>query len=77
MDNGEQKNCFDEPPQDSPSTTSEDIRTEEENIAQHENNFFANDSPVLGEEIEGGPCHSSRRTRTKRQKVSNTTGSSQ
>nr|GEW41573.1 putative reverse transcriptase, RNA-dependent DNA polymerase, Gag-polypeptide of LTR copia-type [Tanacetum cinerariifolium] len=48
---GEQ-NCFDGPPQNPSSTTTEDIGSEEENVAQHENDLFANNSPVLGPKIE-------------------------
>nr|GEX02670.1 RNA-directed DNA polymerase, eukaryota [Tanacetum cinerariifolium] len=33
-------------------TTTEDIGSEEENVAQHENDLFANNSPTLGPEIE-------------------------
>nr|GEZ30581.1 Gag-polypeptide of LTR copia-type [Tanacetum cinerariifolium] len=33
-------------------TTTEDIGSEEENVAQHENDIFTNNSPVLGPEIE-------------------------
>nr|GEZ67102.1 putative Gag-pre-integrase domain, Gag-polypeptide of LTR copia-type [Tanacetum cinerariifolium] len=51
LDNGEQ-NCFDGPPQNPSSTTTEDIGSEEENVAQHENDLFANNSPVWGPEIE-------------------------
>nr|GEV48079.1 putative reverse transcriptase, RNA-dependent DNA polymerase, Gag-polypeptide of LTR copia-type [Tanacetum cinerariifolium] len=51
LDSGEQ-NCFDGPPQNPSSTTTEDIGSEEENVAQHENDLFANNSPVLGPEIE-------------------------
>nr|GEX68162.1 hypothetical protein [Tanacetum cinerariifolium] len=51
LDSGEQ-NYFDGPPQNSSSTTTEDIGSEEENVAQHENDLFANNSPVLGPEIE-------------------------
>nr|GEZ56926.1 hypothetical protein [Tanacetum cinerariifolium] len=50
LDSGEQ-NCFDGPPQNPSSTTTEDIRSEEENVARHENDLFVNDSPVLGPEI--------------------------
>ncbi|KAI3685471.1 hypothetical protein L6452_34715 [Arctium lappa] len=49
---GEQNNCFDAPSQECPSTTSEDTRTEAENITQHEDDSFENDSPVLDQEIE-------------------------
>nr|GEY25946.1 putative reverse transcriptase, RNA-dependent DNA polymerase, Gag-polypeptide of LTR copia-type [Tanacetum cinerariifolium] len=51
LDSGEQ-NCFDGPPQNPSGTTTEDIGSEEENVAQHENDLFANNSPVLGPEIE-------------------------
>nr|GEX33976.1 hypothetical protein [Tanacetum cinerariifolium] len=50
LDSGEQ-NCFDGPPQNPSSTTTEDIRSEEENVAQNENDLFTNNSPVLGPEI--------------------------
>nr|GEV97974.1 putative reverse transcriptase, RNA-dependent DNA polymerase, Gag-polypeptide of LTR copia-type [Tanacetum cinerariifolium] len=50
LDSGEQ-NCFNGPPQNPSSTTTEDIGSEEENVAQHENDLFANNSPVLGPEI--------------------------
>nr|GFB50584.1 retrovirus-related Pol polyprotein from transposon TNT 1-94 [Tanacetum cinerariifolium] len=48
---GEQ-NCFDGPPQNPSSTTTKDIASKEENVAQHENDLFANNSLVLGPEIE-------------------------
>nr|GFA28702.1 putative reverse transcriptase, RNA-dependent DNA polymerase, Gag-polypeptide of LTR copia-type [Tanacetum cinerariifolium] len=51
LDSGEQ-NCFDGPPQNPSSTTTEDIWSEEENVAQHENDLFANNSIFLGPEIE-------------------------
>nr|GEX04774.1 hypothetical protein [Tanacetum cinerariifolium] len=50
LDSGEQ-NCFDGPPQNPSSTTTKDIRSEEENVAQHKNDLFANNNPVLGPEI--------------------------
>nr|GFB10607.1 retrovirus-related Pol polyprotein from transposon TNT 1-94 [Tanacetum cinerariifolium] len=50
LDSGEQS-CFDRPPQNPSSTTTEDIWSEEENVAQHKNDLFANNSPVLGPEI--------------------------
>nr|GEX07499.1 retrovirus-related Pol polyprotein from transposon TNT 1-94 [Tanacetum cinerariifolium] len=49
LDSGEQ-NCFDGPPQNPSSTTTEDIGSEEENVAQHENDLFSNNSPGLGPE---------------------------
>nr|GFB18611.1 putative ribonuclease H-like domain-containing protein [Tanacetum cinerariifolium] len=49
LDSGEQ-NCFDGPPQNPSSTTIEDIGSEEENVAQHENDLFTYNSPVLGPE---------------------------
>nr|GFC07462.1 putative ribonuclease H-like domain-containing protein [Tanacetum cinerariifolium] len=51
LDSGEQS-CFDGPPQNPSSTTTEDIGSEEENVAQHENDLFSNNSPVLGPEID-------------------------
>nr|GFB10112.1 putative copia-type protein [Tanacetum cinerariifolium] len=51
LDSGEQS-CFDGPPQNPFSTTTKNIRSEEENVAQHENDLFANNSPVLGPKIE-------------------------
>nr|GEV70905.1 putative reverse transcriptase, RNA-dependent DNA polymerase, Gag-polypeptide of LTR copia-type [Tanacetum cinerariifolium] len=51
LDSGKQ-NCFDGPPQNPSSTTTEDIGSEEENVAQHENDLLVNNSPVLGPEIE-------------------------
>nr|GFA06896.1 Gag-pre-integrase domain, Gag-polypeptide of LTR copia-type [Tanacetum cinerariifolium] len=51
LDSGEQS-CFDGPPQNPSSTTTEDIGFKEENVAQHENDLFAINSPVLGLEIE-------------------------
>nr|GFD02220.1 putative reverse transcriptase, RNA-dependent DNA polymerase, Gag-polypeptide of LTR copia-type [Tanacetum cinerariifolium] len=51
LDSGEQS-CFDGPPQNPSSTTTEDIGSEEENVAQHENDLFANNSLVLVPEIE-------------------------
>nr|GEX85880.1 reverse transcriptase, RNA-dependent DNA polymerase [Tanacetum cinerariifolium] len=50
LDIGEQ-NCFDGPPQNPSSTTTEDIGSEEENVTQHENDLFANNSPFWGQEI--------------------------
>nr|GEV82523.1 integrase, catalytic core [Tanacetum cinerariifolium] len=47
LDSGEQ-NCFDGPPQNPSSTTTEDIGSEEENVAQHEIDLFANNSPTEG-----------------------------
>nr|GEV27844.1 retrovirus-related Pol polyprotein from transposon TNT 1-94 [Tanacetum cinerariifolium] len=50
LDSGEQS-CFDGPPQNPSSTTTEDIGSEEQNVAQHKNNLFVNNSPVFGPEI--------------------------
>nr|GFA44263.1 putative reverse transcriptase, RNA-dependent DNA polymerase, Gag-polypeptide of LTR copia-type [Tanacetum cinerariifolium] len=50
LDSGEQS-CFDGPPQNPSSTTTEDIGSEEENVVQHENDLFENNIPVLGPEI--------------------------
>nr|GEX54490.1 retrovirus-related Pol polyprotein from transposon TNT 1-94 [Tanacetum cinerariifolium] len=50
LDSGEQS-CFDGPPQNPSSTTTEDIGSEEENVAQHENDLFVNNSAVLGPKI--------------------------
>nr|GEZ19724.1 hypothetical protein [Tanacetum cinerariifolium] len=50
LDSGEQ-NCFYGPPQNPSSTITEDIGSEEENVAQHENDLFENNSPVLVPEI--------------------------
>nr|GEZ96016.1 retrovirus-related Pol polyprotein from transposon TNT 1-94 [Tanacetum cinerariifolium] len=51
LDSSEQ-NCFHGPLQNPSSPTTEDIGSEEENVAQHENDLFANNSLVLGLEIE-------------------------
>nr|GEW60625.1 retrovirus-related Pol polyprotein from transposon TNT 1-94 [Tanacetum cinerariifolium] len=50
LDSGEQS-CFDGPPHNPSSTTTEDIVSEEENVAQHENDLVENNSLVLGPEI--------------------------
>nr|GEX88397.1 hypothetical protein [Tanacetum cinerariifolium] len=68
LDSGEQS-CFDGPPQNPSSTTTEDIGSEEENVAQHENDHFANNSPVFGPKIEEDHAISHREPEPRSKKV--------
>nr|GFA62440.1 putative Gag-polypeptide of LTR copia-type [Tanacetum cinerariifolium] len=66
---GGEQSCFDGPPQNPSSTTTEDIGSEEENVAQHENDLFGNNSPVLGLKIEEDHAISHKEPKPKSKRV--------